>query len=96
MSIRKSRPPIVPPEQPAPSVPVPAGAHGVPTPTPVQETGRAGLLSPEFRRLLQLVRRTAKIRPELVERVLERLRSGHYLTAQAAQQAAEALLQFSP
>jgi hypothetical protein len=94
MSIRKSRLPMVPPEQSAPSSPGPP-AHAAPTPIPAQESGRAGLLSLEFRGVLQLVRRTAEVRPELLERVQQRVCSGHYLTAQAAQHTAEAFLQFS-
>jgi hypothetical protein len=93
---RRNSPTTFRPAEPA-SAPAssPAAADCGDAADPAHEASRAGTSSPEFGRLLDLVRRTAEVRPALLDRVRRRLCSGHYFTAQAAQQTAEALLHFS-
>jgi hypothetical protein len=59
---------------------------------PVQETGSTHTSSPELRRYLALLRQTPQTRTNLVEQVAQRLASGHYLTAEAAYQTADAMV----
>lgn len=48
--------------------------------------------APELVQLLELVHQTPDVRQELLRRVAERVANGDYLTSQAAQETAEAMI----